>query len=199
MGRRSDHSKEELKSLIIDTAEALLVKKGMKALGARLIAREIGYSAGTLYNVFSDMDEIILFLNARTLDEMRSVLEKGLRKVKTKEDVGRHMAWVYLQYNRENVERCKLLLEYSYPKGKSLPLWYQAKVDALFFLLEQALSVVFGERKALKALSHLLWASLHGICHLELNGKLSTVQSESAEALCLSLFQYTLSGYERKE
>jgi len=53
MGRRSIHSAEELRELIIQAATDIVERDGLAGLSAREIAKRIGYSPGTLYNVCS--------------------------------------------------------------------------------------------------------------------------------------------------
>ena len=52
MGRRSDHSRDELLGLALDVAEKVVAQEGIGALTARRISKEIGYSVGTIYNLF---------------------------------------------------------------------------------------------------------------------------------------------------
>ncbi len=68
MGRRSDHSRDNLRAMILEAARAILAADGLRGLTARRIAKAIGYSPGTLYNFFTNIDELILHVNAQTLD-----------------------------------------------------------------------------------------------------------------------------------
>ena len=77
MGRRSDHSRDELYVMALDAAESIVREDGFPALTARKVAARIGYTAGTLYNIFRNQDDLIIHLNARTLGrldaEMRQI------------------------------------------------------------------------------------------------------------------------------
>ncbi len=44
MGRRSIHTPEELRELIIDATTAIVEQQGLEGLSAREIAKRIGYS-----------------------------------------------------------------------------------------------------------------------------------------------------------
>ena len=59
MARRSDHSRDELKALILDCAREIAEEEGLRGLTARRIATEIGYAPGTIYNLFSNLDDLI--------------------------------------------------------------------------------------------------------------------------------------------
>ena len=75
MGRRSDHTREELHELALDAAERIIEEEGLKSLTVRRVASAIGYSHGTLYNVFADLDDLIVHLNGRTLDALYEALK----------------------------------------------------------------------------------------------------------------------------
>ena len=56
MGRRSEHTKKQLKELIITASIKLISEIGPSAFGTRAIAKEIGYSFGTIYHVYGDLE-----------------------------------------------------------------------------------------------------------------------------------------------
>ena len=67
MARRSDHSREELYVMALAAAREIAEKDGLRGLKARRISREIGYTVGTLYNVFSNLDDLIIHLKLRLI------------------------------------------------------------------------------------------------------------------------------------
>ncbi|MEM9289303.1 MAG: TetR/AcrR family transcriptional regulator, partial [Pseudomonadota bacterium] len=70
MARRSDHSREEIAALAIASAKKLISENGIEEASIRKVAGDIGYSPGTLYNVFEDFYEIIIAVAEGVLDEM---------------------------------------------------------------------------------------------------------------------------------
>ena len=66
--------------MILTTAQTIVETHGLEALTARNIAKEIGYSVGTLYNLFANLDDIIIHLNGRTLDRLYAALADARRK-----------------------------------------------------------------------------------------------------------------------
>ena len=79
MARRNDHSREELYQLALGAARDIAEAEGLRGLTARRIAAEIGYSVGTLYNVFVNLDDLIIHLNGSTLDQLYKALSQGSR------------------------------------------------------------------------------------------------------------------------
>ena len=51
MGRRSQHTSEDLHTLILEGSEQIIAAHGLAGLSAREIARSVGYSPGTIYNI----------------------------------------------------------------------------------------------------------------------------------------------------
>ncbi len=60
MARRSDHSKEEIKALAIKHAYKLIEENGEAGFKARDIAKRMGYTVGTIYYVFGNMENLRL-------------------------------------------------------------------------------------------------------------------------------------------
>ena len=58
MARRSDHSRDELYELALVAARRIIEDGGYRALTARKVADHMGYSPGTLYNVFAGLDDV---------------------------------------------------------------------------------------------------------------------------------------------
>ena len=70
MARRSDHSREQLAEMAVAAASRLAESEGLRGVTARAIAREIGYTVGTLYNMFDNLDDLLGHMNAATMDAL---------------------------------------------------------------------------------------------------------------------------------
>ena len=68
MPRRKDHTRKELTALAIEGGRKIVIEKGPGALTARSVAKEIGYTAGTLYNLFANIDELTAAINIGSMD-----------------------------------------------------------------------------------------------------------------------------------
>ncbi len=64
--------------LILDLARAKLVTVGYLGLNMDLIAAELNYSKGTIYNHFSCKEEILLSLAIETLGKRGEMFQRGL-------------------------------------------------------------------------------------------------------------------------
>ncbi len=193
MGRRSDHSRDELYELALDAAGRLLEAEGQKDLTVRKVAGEIGYSHGTLYNIFADLDDLIVHLNGRTLDALYEIL-KDIPLDGEPEAALRRLGRGYIEFTRRHKNRWNLLFEHHLPHGRELPQWHYEKVLRLLALVEAPLAPLFppGREKERVHSARVLWSALHGICSLEGTRKLA--KHESVEALSRTLISFYING-----
>ena len=77
MGRRSTHTPQQLRELILDAAQDIIQDQGLAGLSAREVARRIEYSPGTIYNMFENLDDVVLHVEARVLDALDRRLSLG--------------------------------------------------------------------------------------------------------------------------
>jgi len=196
MGRRSTHTPQQLRELILDAAQAIIDANGLAGLSAREIARRIGYSPGTIYNIFTNLDDVVLHVEARVLD----ALEKRLTEIPSDGGDGPRrvvqIAHVYLAFTQEKPRLWNLLFEHHLPAGTALPAWYQQKLEALMAHVERALGVHFapGQEADRQRAARVLWAGVHGITSLSTADKLSVVTTESAGRLIDDLVGTYLRG-----
>jgi AcrR family transcriptional regulator len=195
MGRRSSHTPEELRELILCATEALVGQHGLGAISAREIARSIGYSAGTLYNCFQHLDDLLLHVEARVLDRLDHVLA-GLEPSSSPEAHVRLLAVSYLAFTLERPKLWNLLFEHHLPPMMAVPSWYQDKLDALLARVEEALRPLATNVSSadLQRAARVLWAGVHGISSLATTDKLSNVTHDTARRLVDDLVTNYLAG-----
>jgi AcrR family transcriptional regulator len=165
LGRRSDHTREELRERILSAGEEIVTKSGLAGLTARQLADRIGYSVGTLYNFFEDLDDLVVHMNARTLDHMYAACARVTKRPGSEEAL-RAYARAYLRFTKDHDRLWAMVLDGSSHHHHVLPDWYQAKVARLLGLVEEALAPLITGDKERKRSARVLWASLHGIVSL---------------------------------
>lgn len=179
MARRSDHSREELTQIILDASWTIAGTEGFEALTARRLSKEIGYAPGTIYNLFTSMDDLYLHLNAKTLDLLYETLTSPAcnNPRKSPPQNMKKMAARYMDFARDHRAYWLMLFNYSLPEHRKDLDWYQDKVERLFEPLEQLMQPYFKDAKKLKMAARILWASVHGLCFLQETGKISVIGS----------------------
>lgn len=195
MARKKEYDLEHLKEGILNAAREIAVKKGYHELNVRDIATAVGCSIGTIYNAFKNIYDIVLHINGETLDLLKETLERELKKSKERVNKGKAIGKIYISFTRNYLSLWNLLFEYQHPQNEPLPRWYQNKIDHMFSILETNIAPQFsGDKKKLRRMTRALWAGLHGICVLEVGGKLKTTKSETPEKLWDALYKLYLAG-----
>jgi len=201
MGRRSIHSPEELRELIIQATTEIVEQDGLEGLSAREIAKRIGYSPGTLYNAFENLDDILLTIEARLLDRLAERLAKTDTSGSPQERL-RRLTDAYFTFTQEQPNLWNLLGEHRLPAGQKLPEWYQAKLESLLLPLEEALAPLLIDGRdsdAHKRAARALWASVHGMTSLSTTAKLSPVTGRAGAALLDDLVSTYLAGLAKRD
>ena len=181
MARRSDHSREELRDLALLAARRITEEEGLRGLGARRVAREIGYTVGTIYNVFASFDDLIDQMNGQTLDRLHQVCSTA--EGATPAARLRALADRYIGFAAAHPNLYVTLFEHQHPAGSRPPEWYYEKVDALLRIVEAAIAPVMPDAPPdrVEAQARVLWAGVHGIISLEGAGRVGS--SDRAGAL----------------
>jgi AcrR family transcriptional regulator len=200
MGRRSSHTPQQLRELILDAAYEIIEAQGLAGLSAREIARRISYSPGTIYNMFQNLDDVVLSVEARVLDALDKRLAAVSQEGSADERVLR-LAQAYLAFTHEKPKLWNLLFEHHMPAGADLPAWYQQKLEGLMNRVEGALTPLFPAGRDADRLraSRVLWAGVHGITSLSTADKLSVVTTETASRLIDDLVGTYLAGLRAKK
>jgi len=195
MGRRSTHTPEQLRQLILDAAQAIIEVNGLAGLSAREIARRIGYSPGTIYNMFQNLDDVVLHIEARILDALDERLAVALADGAPEEKVSR-LAEAYLAFTQERPKLWNLLFEHYMPADSQTPAWYQQKLEVLMGRVETAMAPLFPPEADMERhrAARVLWAGVHGITSLATANKLSNVTTEAANLLVRDLIKNYLAG-----
>lgn len=200
MARRSDHSREEIKEMALDAAEAIITEKGIEGLSARKVAQQIGYTVGTLYLVFKNQDDLILHINARTLDrlyERIAIQQSNVTGKESHQQAIMNLATSYIEFAHSENHLWKTLFDHQVDKDGKNVAWYTDRVSKLFAEVEQQLTKIAPEKTEhqIKIASRALWSGIHGVCILSIAENLDLAGIESADDLSHSLIENYIKGF----
>lgn len=190
MARRGDHTFEELNAMILKAAYEILQEEGFQQVSTRKIAAKIGYTVGTLYNIFQNLDDIFMNLNGMTLDALiKALSEADQTNIKS-------IAYAYIKFSQNNFHAWSLLFEYQFQDSTMFPRWYQQKVDTLLELVAHSLKRPLDKLSPdkTKECITVLWASIHGISILSSRDKLSKTGASNPKSLIDNLIDNYLNG-----
>src|SRR3954451_17464256 len=72
--KKASLRRDEVRDALLAAAERMIEREGVRGLRARALADEVGCALGAIYNVVSDLDDLILAVNSRTLSALESRL-----------------------------------------------------------------------------------------------------------------------------
>ncbi len=197
MARRGEHSREEIRDMALEAAEQIILEHGHDRLTARKVASEIGYTVGTLYLVFENLDDLIMHVNARTLDRLYQVMTNGeIQNLTDKERLIR-LGQIYIRFAYDDPHRWALIFEHRLPEGKPTPEWYSENIMRIFTVVEETLKALAPNQSEseISQAARSLWAGVHGICILGVTQKLGDVGEDSVQDLARLLMVNYLSGF----
>ena len=198
MARRSEHSLEQIKEMVLNAAETIVIEDGFAALKVRQIAMEIGYTVGSIYMVFANMEDLITHLKARTLDDIDKELKKTLNPNNNAQKQLIELSKAYSRFANQNFNRWSMIFEHQAKGDNPLPEWYQQKINAIFQQVEdlfKQLSPQSSQRQQQQA-AQALWGGIHGVCLLSLTGKLEAVADNNTEQTVLLLAENFIKGWQ---
>jgi AcrR family transcriptional regulator len=185
VGRRNEHSREELRELALRAAGDIVSESGAVALSMREVARRIGYTVGALYIVFENLDDLIVQLNEHTVIELREALERIRGRANQPAQNLRLLVAAYLGFALLHTARWRLVFEHRLPEGQKAPASYPGHTAAIFDLVGRHLreAGVVPANGSTEEIATALWSGAHGICMLAVTGKLQLVTQASVQKL----------------
>lgn len=166
--------------MVLKAAETIVIEDGFNALTVRKIALEIGYTVGSIYMVFANMNDLATHVKARTLDQLAEHLQQSVTGGGAERQL-MALADTYLQFAARHFNRWRMIFDAQ--SDAPVPDWYQAKVEQMFAIAEalfgQLAQDVSAERSRLA--SRALWSGVHGICILSLTGEQQAGEVEAAK------------------
>ncbi len=170
MGRRSDHTRDELQALILGEGQALLAEVGYARFSAREVAKRIGYSIGTIFNVFGSHDALLTALNSRTFVLWADALRTRLATA----GADRIAALVegYFDFAEAHPNLWMAIYDHRLPPGVELPEEYRRLRAGLTGLIEAEIARTLPQAAAeeIAGLTRSLVATVHGHCAFALTG-----------------------------
>ncbi|MEQ1637979.1 MAG: WHG domain-containing protein [Methylococcales bacterium] len=196
MARRSEHTQEEIKQMVIQAAETIINEDGSAKLKARTLAMEIGYTVGSIYMVFNNMADLILHLKARTLDDIGLFLQQ-VPAHNPPHDCLIALSKAYLHYAKRHFNRWQMLFEQGETAGAVVPEWYALKIAELLNPVASHFKRLAPQAPAeqIQQAAQALWQGVQGICLLSLSDPLDELEVREIEAIIVLLVDNFIRGW----
>ena len=201
MARRSDHSHDEIRDMILNAAETIVMEHGLKGLSTRKVTSDIGYTVGTLYLVFENLDDLVTHINARTLNRLYLLLTDDEMKDLSQRERLFRLGQIYVNFAYADPHRWALIYEQRYSKDDEIPGWYKKSIQKVFTIVEKTLKPLAPTRtdSEITQAASSLWAGIYGICMLGITQKLNCSDKEYVLGLVKYLTSNFLKGFSDRK
>jgi AcrR family transcriptional regulator len=172
--------RDNLRQRLIDAAERRIAEKGLTGLKAREVTADAGCALGALYNAFDDLDDLILHVNARTLDRLAAAFDGARQSEETAEEAMTVLARTYVRFALENRLLWSAVFALALPEGRSAPDWYVVRYRALIDQIVGPLAILRPDLAPdeLQLRARTLFAAVHGVVRLFLDARFLAVPQD---------------------
>jgi AcrR family transcriptional regulator len=191
-GRTTSDRRAALREALAASAQRIIAEHGYQALRARDVAQEVGCALGAIYNVFADLDALVLAVKERTLDMLEAEIAARIPSAaqppgvdaRSARDAARRslrdLAELYLAFASEHPRLWQAVFEHRSP-DPMVPDAYMAKLDGVLRHVERPFEILAPE---LAPGDRQLWAralfsAVHGVVALGLDQKLGPLSPAS--------------------
>jgi AcrR family transcriptional regulator len=164
----------KLRTQAIEIAKQRIQNAGLASLNARFVAKAVGCSVGTLYNIFKNIDFLIFEVNLNTLASLEDKLDQAAKQSPNPTQAIQAIAQTYIQFSTDEQNLWLTLFEHRFPNPLDTPEDYYKQRHFLFRILEQQFALLHPQSSAhdIAIEARSFWAGVHGICTLHTSDKL---------------------------
>ena len=193
MTTKADQRREKLRLRLIDIAEATIAADGLSAIKARGLAKKAECSVGAIYNVFDDLQDIIIAVNGRTFHKLGQTVAQSLTGLETAPPTERliAMSYAYMGYAAENPLSWRALFNLRMSIDMDVPEWYMKEMERLFGFIAGPVQECFPDLNPtdVALMTRALFSSVHGIVLLGLEHRISAVPGPHLKRMIALLLQ----------
>ncbi len=194
-GKRVE-KREDLRTRLIEAAQARIAAGGLANLRARDITTDAGCALGALYNAFADLDTLILEVNARTLRRLYEEMTAALSTAGNHHGQMHLLAQTYLNFARREPNLWWALFQFHMSAQKQVPEWFSLEQAKLLTQITGPLAALQPKLNATQLIvrARTLFAAVHGIVSISLEQRFVGVPVETLDEELSRFIDLLLAG-----
>lgn len=173
--------RDHVKNKVIEVSRGLLRENGLSGMQARKIADASGCSVGTIYNLYGNLDTVIIATNAGTLEDLRQALVRVSSTGDSLAERFEALAIAYLDFAVERTNEWRAVFEHRFAEKTVVPDWYRDTQAELFAIVEKFMAPTIADPIQRQEAARALFAAVHGIIALALDEKLRAFERDATE------------------
>lgn len=195
MGRRSDHTRGELRALFVRHGHDHLAEVGLARFSGREVAKRAGYSVGTIANLFGSVDGLVTAINSRTFelwaDHLRARLDAA-----GKDRIAALVAG-YFAFAEAHPELWSAIYAHRLPEKAALDEEDRERRASLTLIVEDEVRGALPADTATDVvrLARSLVAVVHGHCSFVVSGSFALLEEPDPQAAALARVRDSLRAH----
>ena len=178
--------------MILDAGHSLMAEVGFARFSAREVAKRVGYSVGTIYNLFGSYDRLVLAINTRTFGLWAAHLRARLEAAG--KDRIAALVRGYFDFARAQPQLWMAIYDHRLPAGMAMPATDQAARGELTTIVAAEVARALGTEAGVAGLTRSLVATVHGHCHFALTGAFALMGEDDPEGAALARVREALAA-----
>jgi AcrR family transcriptional regulator len=187
---KTETRRDDLRTKLTDCAERVIAERGLAALKARDLATQAGCSVGAIYNVFADLNDLVMAVNGRTFQRLGDAVTASIdgRDLAPQERLI-VMSQAYLRFAAGNTRSWRALFDLEMSADSTVPQWYLDALGQLFGLIAAPLQQLYPDwsEAQIDLMTRALFSSVHGIVLLGLEKRISGVPMDRMEQMIAAI------------
>lgn len=195
MAGKVAEKRKALRENLIVLAEKQITQQGLSSLRARDLAKAAGCATGAIYNVFDDLSDLILTVNARTFHSLAADVTAALSAAPDVPlDQLIAMGLAYHSFAAGNYNAWRAIFDVERDPTTLPPEWYLQELAHLFGIIDGPLSSALPDMDPAERqlFTRTLFTSVHGIVMLGLDDTSAAVQSDAIETMIKLLLTHAV-------
>jgi AcrR family transcriptional regulator len=200
MTSKPRQKREKLHKKLVELAEKRIAKSGLANLRARDLAEDAGCALGSIYNLFADMNALILEVGGRTLQALDTQMALASGTTKNPAAQLQALGQSYLKYARAHPLLWRALFDHHLPENSELPIWFVELLMSLMAKIAAPLSVMQPQLSpgTLALRARTMFAAVHGVVSISLDNRFIGLSPDSLESELERFIQLLLDGAEKR-
>ncbi|MDR7102741.1 TetR/AcrR family transcriptional regulator [Croceicoccus sp. BE223] len=199
MGRRSDHTREELRALFVAHGHAHLGEVGLARFSGREVAKRAGYSVGTIANLFGSVDGLLVAINSRSFEIWADLLRERLAAAGLDCPAADRIAALvdgYFAFAERQPELWSAIYAHRLPDGMALPEDDRERRAGLTRIVEDEIRTVLpDDAPDVPRLARSLVAVVHGHCSFVVTGSFALLEEPDPKGAALARVRESLAAH----
>lgn len=187
MAGKVQQKRDALRAKLVEIARDKIANSGAGAIKARDLAAEAGCSVGAIYNLFSDLNDLIMVVNLQTFQALGDYVVGEVERQAQDDPIEQLvvMGHAYLDFASDNIGIWRTLFDVQETGTSAIPDWYWEEIAKVLALIEVPLRKAIDDKsdEEIRVMTRILFSSVHGIVLLGVKGSIFETPREALELM----------------